>query len=120
MKREDAVLYKDELLKDFDFEKVHAHMVATNWTWLCEGPYNFRVPSIGDIKKTVDELFAWTLKNNNPQTNPNIHNATGGLHLMSNDTHIMLVFTEKRASAMFQAAEIKPEAIIEKREVLLR
>jgi hypothetical protein len=41
----------DEILDEFDFEKVHKAMVALNWKWV-DG-----VPTIGDLRRTARELL---------------------------------------------------------------
>jgi hypothetical protein len=43
----------DEILDEFDFEKVHKVMVALNWTWHS----NDGVPSIGDLRRAARELL---------------------------------------------------------------
>ena len=42
-----------KLMERFDFEKVHNHMVATDWKWSsCEG-----VPTMDQIKETALQLL---------------------------------------------------------------
>jgi hypothetical protein len=41
----------DEILDEFDFEKVHKVMVALDWKWV-DG-----VPTIGDLRRTARELL---------------------------------------------------------------
>ena len=48
----------DEVIDNFDFEKVHEHMINTNWTWVvsrdeyCEN-YQYAVPSINRLKRRL-------------------------------------------------------------------
>jgi len=42
---------KKQLMKEFDFKKIHEVMTFLNWTWYFED-----VPSIEDLKNRVEEL----------------------------------------------------------------
>ena len=50
--------YKDQIidiLVNFDFEKVHKHMVQVHWTYYMDGEK--KVPEITDLKKAAKELL---------------------------------------------------------------
>jgi hypothetical protein len=50
----------DEILDEFDFERVHQTMKALNWTWVdTDG-----VPTIGDLRRQARELLQDLLKHN--------------------------------------------------------
>lgn len=50
----------DEVLDEFDFEKVHRTMKALEWTWHdTDG-----VPTIGDLRRQARELLQDLLKHN--------------------------------------------------------
>lgn len=53
MKKEEAV---NEILDEFDFEKVHKVVVALNWKWLTADT-NYDVPTIGDLRKKARKLL---------------------------------------------------------------
>lgn len=50
----------DEILDEFDFEKVHRTMKALDWTWYGSDG----VPSIGDLRRQARELLQELLKHN--------------------------------------------------------
>lgn len=43
----------DTIMSEFDFQKVHAAMVATNWTWVD----SLGVPSIAEMRVCARELL---------------------------------------------------------------
>lgn len=45
----------DEILDEFDFEKVHRVMLALDWKWYIEGEQVN--PSIGDLRRTARSLL---------------------------------------------------------------
>jgi len=49
----------DEILDEFDFEKVHKVMVALDWKWYGTPG----VPSIGDLRRNARELLNAVVKN---------------------------------------------------------
>ena len=50
----------DEILDEFDFERVHQTMKALNWTWHdTDG-----VPTIGDLRRQARTLLQELLKHN--------------------------------------------------------
>lgn len=44
-----------EILKNFDFKKVHEVMNHLNWVWCINEEY--KVPSVKELKKTAKELI---------------------------------------------------------------
>ena len=50
----------NEILDEFDFEKVHRTMKALDWTWYGSDG----VPSIGDLRRAARELLQELLKHN--------------------------------------------------------
>jgi hypothetical protein len=59
----------NEILDEFEFEKVHRTMKALDWKWSgCDG-----VPSIGDLRRQARELLQELLKHDYHLT------GTGGL-----------------------------------------
>lgn len=59
----------DEVIDTFEFEKVHEHMVNTNWKW-ATGDYNYyEVPSIISLKQHLRRMLvdAYTSMNNRPE-----------------------------------------------------
>ena len=50
----------DEILDEFNFEKVHRTMKALDWTWYGSDD----VPSIGDLRRQARELLQELLKHN--------------------------------------------------------
>ncbi len=84
-KYQDAI---DEIMDNFDFQKVHTTMKALKWAWAGEG-----IPEIPSIKKQARRLLKDSLKNKTC-------NATGGFHVQySSDengeyVHIMFVVAD--------------------------
>ena len=70
-----------EILQNFDFEKVHAYMTLTSWTW---GPDNL-VPSMGHIVESAKRLMSEALKEKTSM-------ATGGFHVIYSKGNIELLF----------------------------
>lgn len=59
----------DEILDEFDFERVHKVMVALDWQW-----YNTAgVPSIGDLRRAARSLLQQVVDGKNLR-----YTATGG------------------------------------------
>jgi len=53
----------DEILDEFDFEKVHRVMLALDWKWYIEGE---KVnPSIGDLRRRARSLLQHVVNNKN-------------------------------------------------------
>jgi hypothetical protein len=50
----------DEIMDEFDFEKVHRTMKALEWTWYGSDG----VPTIGDLRRTARELLQELIKHN--------------------------------------------------------
>jgi len=80
----------DDILNEFDFEKVHDTMVALDWKWYSTHP---SVPSIRDLKDTARHLLisVYNLRKNEYQdTLPEVpvQVATGGFRAiaLSNDS----------------------------------
>ena len=58
----DLYIQADRIMENFDFEKVHAHMKYTKWSWYCgEGEYG--VPSIDQLKDTANYLLTGVISN---------------------------------------------------------
>ena len=79
----------DDILNEFDFDKVHDTMVALDWKWASTQP---SVPSIRDLKDTARHLLisVYNLRKNEYQeTQPEVpvQVATGGFRAiaLSND-----------------------------------
>lgn len=71
----------EEILNNFDFEKVHNIMVALDWKWFGVG-----VPSVEDLKKQALELL-------NEICNYDItSSSTGGLKAIKCDDYLELEF----------------------------
>lgn len=52
-----------DILKNFDFERVHKAMIALEWDWYLVG--GFGIPSVGTLKEEARRLLseAWMKKN---------------------------------------------------------
>jgi hypothetical protein len=99
----------DDILTEFDFEKVHDTMVALDWKWASTHP---SVPSIRDLKDTARQLLisVYNLrKDKYNDTHPEVpvQVATGGFRAiaLSNDDKVVdflkleFVVTEWEAEA---------------------
>lgn len=53
----------DEILDEFDFEKVHRVMVALDWQWYIQGEKTN--PSIADLRRTARSLLQHVVNNKN-------------------------------------------------------
>lgn len=49
----------DEIMDNFDFERVHKTMVALKWGW-----WNIGVPELSDIKKSARRLLKTSIEEN--------------------------------------------------------
>ena len=66
---------QQKLLQDFDFERVHNIMVATNWEWaLVDGG---RVPEIDELKVFALRLVRETIQSSESNQGIAVH-ASGG------------------------------------------
>lgn len=54
----------EQIMENFDFEKVHKVMVALEWEWYLGTWGGFGIPSVGAIQKAARRLLseAWTNK----------------------------------------------------------
>lgn len=66
----------DEIIKHFDFEKVHKTMVTLNWTWQ-DSP---EPPTIGELVLTAQELLTDLVEKNHTAI------GTGGFMAYRNET----------------------------------
>lgn len=64
----------DEVIDNFDFEKVYEHMINTNWVWVTSVDedyenYQYAVPSINRLKHKLRSMLveAYTSINNHPE-----------------------------------------------------
>lgn len=81
-KYQDAI---DDIIDNFDFEKVHKTMKALKWEWTAEGG----VPEIPSIKKQARKLLKAAFENKS-------YNATGGFEVSyssdENGEYVRLMF----------------------------
>jgi hypothetical protein len=75
----------DDILNEFDFEKVHDTMVALDWKWASTHP---SVPSIRDLKDTARQLLikVYQLRKddyNNTHPEVPVQVATGGFRAIA-------------------------------------
>lgn len=47
----------ETIMREFNFDKVHAHMVATGWTWHVAGRCHNAIPAIEDLRMTARTLL---------------------------------------------------------------
>jgi hypothetical protein len=64
---------KNEILQEFDFEKVHDFMLKNELTWGIS-PY---VPSVNELKKRASELLDGCIKSCNSEDSGPYYTATG-------------------------------------------
>lgn len=84
----------DEVLDDFNFERVHCAMTAIDWKWQTTEGKGFAVPTIARLKARARILLRDAIKDK--------YIATGGLHAQyhpANDTerewfHLQFVLCE--------------------------
>ena len=77
----------NEILDEFEFEKVHRTMKALNWTWHdTDG-----VPTIGDLRRQARELLQELLRNDKYHIT-----GTGGLYAYKEDGLVGLRFVVTR------------------------
>jgi hypothetical protein len=79
------VIMVDDILSEFDFEKVHDTMVALDWKWASTHP---SVPSIRDLKDTARQLLikVYQLRKddyNNTHPEVPVQVATGGFRAIA-------------------------------------
>ena len=74
----------EQIMENFDFEKVHRVMVALEWEW-CFGLDGRRIPSVCTLKKEASRLLsgAWMTKTTV---------STGGFSAEYNDGYLSLSF----------------------------
>ena len=77
----------DQLLEHFDFEKVHAHMEATNWNWATSEGY--KIPSIDQIKDQAHRLLINVIWEEEHVANI----STGGFHAYKMPWGLELTFS---------------------------
>jgi hypothetical protein len=56
MKTKCLQFHIDEVMDNFDFDKVEAHMSHVGWAWAI-GADDFEVPTISEMRKTVRRLM---------------------------------------------------------------
>ena len=76
----------NDIIDEFDFEKVHKVMGLLNWTWYID--YVHKIPNIDDMKKTASRILQNVLERNSE----NYYIATGGFKASMQDGYISLVF----------------------------
>ena len=57
----------DEIMRSFNFEKVHEHMVATDWKWF--NGRDTEVPDMEDLRVTARSLLSRAIYETAPVTN---------------------------------------------------
>ena len=77
----------DDVMDSFDFEKVHQHMINTNWGWAkpnSNDPMNLEVPDVFELKSALRKMLVDTfnrmtlLKEENPNIEYPISQSCGG------------------------------------------
>ena len=76
-----------EIMRDFNFEKVHEHMVATNWRW-ASGSEGLAVPDMEDIRNCARSLLTGVIWDEKPVAN----RGTGGFTAYKLPWGIQLTF----------------------------
>lgn len=67
-----SYLKADQVYENFDFEKVHQHMVATDWKW------RDKVPTLQEIKSTAYSLLLNAVEEYYKTNRPYGNIGTGG------------------------------------------
>ncbi len=78
-----------DILKRFDFQKVHDYMILTNWKWRDE------IPSLEELRLTAARLLVETL--NDPQEFMSM--GTGGFRAYKFPWGMELVFAMERTGS---------------------
>lgn len=73
---EEYVKKINDIIDNFDFEKVHAYMTLIKWVWFCEG-----IPSVSELKETAKKLLIEAIEKEYAEI------ATGGFFVI-NDSKI--------------------------------
>ena len=76
-----------EIMRDFNFEKVHEHMVATNWRW-ASGSKGLAIPDMEDIRNCARSLLTGVIWDEKPVAN----RGTGGFTAYKLPWGIQLTF----------------------------
>ena len=76
-----------EIMRDFNFEKVHEHMVATNWRW-ASGSEGLAIPDMEDIRNCARSLLTGVIWDEKPVAN----RGTGGFTAYKLPWGIQLTF----------------------------
>jgi hypothetical protein len=63
-----------EIMRNFNFEKVHEHMVATNWRWASGSEGRLAIPDMEDIRNCARSLLSGVIWSELPVSNQ----GTGG------------------------------------------
>lgn len=77
----------DEILDNFDFEKVREVMIFLNWKWFFSSGY--RIPTVDEIKDSAIKLLNEVASNKNKTYSV----ATGGFKASKYDKDLELEFT---------------------------
>ena len=86
----------DEIMDNFDFERVHKMMLASDWKW--SGDDGFCVPDISEIRKTARQLLYRTVDDRLSGC------GTGGFNVLKGKDYILLYWGPE------YVAEIEEEA----------
>lgn len=76
----------EELLNKFDFEKVRAYMVLTNWVWFDPYTNKSSVPTIERMKEVCSNLYYFASQ---PGT---VNSSTGGFRVTVKDNKTTIEF----------------------------
>ena len=74
----------DEIMDNFDFEKVHKTMIALNWGW-ADSDGGLSIPDLSDIKKSARCRLKTAMEEN-------VSCASGGFFVEKEDDYISLKF----------------------------
>lgn len=66
-----------KIMKNFDFERMHEHMIKTDWMWFT--PEGFRIPCIQELRKQAERLLILCAEENADST------GTGGFTVHRDD-----------------------------------
>ena len=66
------------IISDFDFEKVHAYMKLTKWVWATETPGETETPSIEKLKTTAEYLLIQLYRKHTEENISSFSMGTGG------------------------------------------
>jgi hypothetical protein len=56
----------NRVMDGFDFEKVHAYMVLTNWVWHRSGANESVTPTIEKLRIIAEQILWWAIEDNAP------------------------------------------------------